>query len=62
MRKIGYKIREHTLARVPYLLIIGAREVKSDTVAVRRQDGEDLGVMPLTGFLEHIRPELETGA
>ena len=60
--KIGYKIREHTLARVPYLLIIGAREVKSDTVAVRRQDGEDLGVMPLTGFLEHIRPELETGA
>ena len=60
--KIGYKIREHTLARVPYLLVIGGREVKDDTVAVRRWNGENLGGMPLVDFLEHIEPELRTGA
>ncbi len=59
--KIGYKIREHTLARVPYLLVVGEREAKADTVAVRRQSGEDLGGMPLTDFLQQIEPELKAG-
>lgn len=45
--KIGYKIREQTLARVPFLLVAGGRERDSGTIALRSRDGEDLGVMPL---------------
>lgn len=43
--KIGYKIREHTMQRIPYLLVIGQREVEDGTVAVRTRGGEDLGSM-----------------
>lgn len=57
--KIGYKIREHTLARVPYLLVVGDREVNESTVAVRKQSGENLGAMPLDDFLKHVEPELK---
>jgi threonyl-tRNA synthetase len=52
--KIGFKIREHTLAKVPYLLVMGDREVESETVAVRTQSGEDLGTMTLDAFVDHI--------
>jgi threonyl-tRNA synthetase len=45
--KVGFKIREHTLARVPYLLVAGDREVDSRSLAVRTRSGKDLGVMPL---------------
>jgi len=45
--KVGFKIREHTLARVPYLLVAGDREVVSRSLAVRTRSGKDLGVMPL---------------
>ncbi len=45
--KIGFKIREHTIERIPYLLVIGDREAESSTVAVRTRSGEDLGVMSL---------------
>lgn len=45
--KIGFKIRAHTLSRVPYLLVVGDKEVENGTVAVRTQDGKDLGSMPL---------------
>ncbi|MBM5811054.1 MAG: threonine--tRNA ligase [Gammaproteobacteria bacterium] len=45
--KVGYKIREHTLQRVPYLLIAGDREVGSRSLAVRSRSGKDLGAMPL---------------
>ncbi len=45
--KIGFKIREHTLQRIPYLLVIGKREALDGTVAVRTRKGEDLGVMTL---------------
>jgi threonyl-tRNA synthetase len=45
--KVGFKIREHTLARVPYLLVAGDREVGSRSLAVRTRSGKDLGVMPL---------------
>ena len=48
--KIGFKIREHTLLKVPYLLVIGDREVESQTVAVRTRDGKDLGSMSITEF------------
>jgi len=45
--KIGFKIRGHSMQRVPYLLVVGDKERDSATVAVRTRDGEDLGSMPL---------------
>jgi threonyl-tRNA synthetase len=48
--KIGFKIREHTLQRIPYLLVVGKQEAQDGTVAVRTRKGEDLGVMPLEAF------------
>lgn len=48
--KIGFKIREHTLMKVPYLLIIGDKEMEDNTVAVRTRSGEDLGVMSIEAF------------
>ena len=52
--KIGYKIREATLQRVPYMLIVGDREQNQDTVAVRTRAGEDLGAMALPAFVDHL--------
>ncbi|WP_255374898.1 His/Gly/Thr/Pro-type tRNA ligase C-terminal domain-containing protein, partial [Oleiphilus sp. HI0079] len=43
--KIGFKIREHTIAKVPFLLVVGDKEMENGTVAVRTRKGEDLGVM-----------------
>jgi threonyl-tRNA synthetase len=60
--KIGYKIREHTLQRVPYLLVVGDREKENGHVAVRARSGEDLGSMSLPAFLERIRAELGPAA
>ncbi len=56
--KIGFKIREHTLQRVPYLLVIGDREVADRTVAVRTRAGKDLGCMSLEGFADLLRAEV----
>ena len=55
--KIGYKIREHTLQRVPYLLVIGDREKENGQVAVRSRAGEDIGVMSLDAFIERLMLE-----
>ncbi len=55
--KIGYKIREHTLQRVPYLLVVGDREVENGAVAVRTRGGEDLGTMTVAAFAEKLRNE-----
>ncbi len=52
--KIGYKIREHTLQKVPYLLVIGDREMQAGEVAVRTRAGDDLGSMPLADFAERL--------
>ena len=48
--KIGFKIREHTLAKIPYLLVVGNKEVENGTVSVRTRHGEDLGSMDLETF------------
>jgi threonyl-tRNA synthetase len=56
--KIGYKIREHTLARIPYMLVVGKREAESRAVAVRTRKGEDLGAMPLEAFSERLAKEV----
>ncbi len=56
--KISFKIREHTLQRVPYLLVIGDREVDGNLVAVRTRSGEDLGSMSLDAFIDHINADI----
>ena len=53
--KIGYKIRGHTLQKVPFLLVAGDRERDQGTIAVRTRAGEDLGVMSLADFAAHVR-------
>ena len=53
--KINRKIREHTLAKVPYLLVVGDREKETGTVSVRARSGEDLGSMPISTFVEHLK-------
>lgn len=60
--KIGYKIREHTLQKVPYLLVVGDREKENGQVAVRARSGEDLGSMSLADFVERVRKEVVPGA
>ena len=56
--KIGFKIREHTLQRIPYLLVIGEQEAQNGTVAVRTRKGEDLGAMTVEAFIELLTPDL----
>ncbi len=56
--KIGFKIREHTLQKTPYLLIVGERERESMTVAVRTRAGENLGSMPQEAFIERLSGEV----
>ncbi|ELQ15616.1 threonine--tRNA ligase [Xanthomonas translucens] len=55
--KIGYKIREHTLQRVPYLLVAGDREKENGAIAVRTRSGEDLGTMSVAAFADRLRAE-----
>ena len=55
--KIGYKIREHTLQKVPWLLVIGDREKEKGAISVRTRSGEDLGSMPLQAFIERLRAD-----
>ncbi|MFT5706997.1 MAG: threonyl-tRNA synthetase [Oceanospirillaceae bacterium] len=57
--KIGFKIRERTLQKVPYLLVVGDNEVENGTVAVRTRSGEDLGAMTLDAFAEYLNGEVE---
>jgi threonyl-tRNA synthetase len=56
--KITYKIREHSLQKLPYQLIVGDKEQQADTVAVRTRGGEDLGTMSLDALLERLRKEV----
>jgi threonyl-tRNA synthetase len=58
--KIGFKIREHTLARVPFLLVIGDRELESEQVAVRDRSGRDFGTMAVTEFARRLRREVDS--
>jgi threonyl-tRNA synthetase len=56
--KIGFKIRQHTLDKVPYLLVVGDREVESGTIAVRTRSGEDLGSMTVESFAQHLAKDV----
>jgi len=55
---IGLKIREHAIQRIPYQLIVGAKEVESNTVAVRTRDGAELGSISIDAFLQRLREDI----
>ena len=56
--KIGFKIREHTIQRVPYMIVVGDKEVEQNQVAVRTRTGEDLGVMSISDFEALLQKEV----
>ncbi|MBO6566112.1 MAG: threonine--tRNA ligase [Pseudomonadales bacterium] len=60
--KVGFKIREHTIQAVPYLLVVGDREMENDQVAVRTQSGEDLGAMSIDQFIALIEEKSQPSA
>jgi threonyl-tRNA synthetase len=56
--KIGFKIREHTLQKIPYMLVVGDREVENSTVAVRTRSGEDLGSLTIDDLVAKLTEEV----
>ncbi|WP_372748284.1 threonine--tRNA ligase [Litorivivens sp.] len=56
--KIGFKIREHTIQKAPYILVVGDKEVENQTVAVRARQGEDLGTMTWDQVAEHLAADV----
>ncbi len=58
--KIGFKIREHTLKRVPYLLVVGDKEMEAGEIAIRTRSGEDLGKMSVDDFIVKLDEEVKT--
>ena len=57
--KISYKIREHSLQKLPYQVVVGDKEMQAETVAVRTRSGEDLGAMPLEAFTARLQSEAQ---
>ena len=55
--KIGFKIREHTLKRIPYMIVVGDREVEETTITVRNLGGDDLGVMQIDDFINLVNEQ-----
>jgi threonyl-tRNA synthetase len=60
--KITYKIREHSMQKVPFILVVGDKEKANGTVAVRARGNQDLGVMPLEAFVQKIEQAIATKA
>ncbi|MAD74631.1 MAG: threonine--tRNA ligase [Rheinheimera sp.] len=58
--KIGFKIREHTLKRIPYLVVVGDKEMEAGDIALRTRKGEDLGKMSVAAFVEKLTTEIKT--
>ena len=56
--KIGFKIREQTLQRIPYLLVVGNKEVEEQTIAVRSRDGADMGSMSIDSFVSLVKSQV----
>ena len=56
--KIGYKIREHSVQKVPYILVAGDKEQANGTIAVRARGNQDLGVMRLEDFMTKLSQDL----
>ena len=60
--KITYKIREHSVQKVPYILVIGDKERDANTVAVRARGNVDLGVMSIDALVERLKHEVDSKA
>ena len=58
--KLGYKIREAQMQKIPYMLVVGDRDVENNTVSVRTRTGEDLGAMTMADFIAKCREEIDT--
>ena len=56
--KLGYKIREAQLAKIPYAVVIGTKEVEAQTVAPRRRGGENLTPLPVGDFIQRLKSEV----
>ena len=54
------KIRDAQMQKVPYMLVIGGREVEANAIAVRQRDEQDLGAMPVTEFIAKIKEQINT--
>jgi threonyl-tRNA synthetase len=59
--KLGYKIREAQVQKVPYMLVVGEREAQQGAVSVRKRSGEDLGALPVERFLAEVTVEVDPG-
>ena len=57
--KIGYKIREAQLQKIPYMLVVGDKEVAANAVGVRSRSDGDIGAMPINEFVKKIVEEVE---
>ena len=57
--KIGYKIREAQLQKIPYMLVVGDKEVEANAVGVRSRSDGDIGAMPINEFVKKIVEEVE---
>ena len=55
--KIGFKIREHSMQRYPYILVVGGREMENDEISVRKRGGEDLGSMSIEAFVKLVKED-----
>jgi threonyl-tRNA synthetase len=60
--KLGYKVREAQIQKVPYMLVVGEREAREGTVSVRKRGGEDAGALPVERFLAEVTAEIRTRA
>jgi threonyl-tRNA synthetase len=60
--KISYKIREHSLQKLPYQLVVGDKEMQAGAVAVRTRSGQDLGAMPVDALIERLASENRPGS
>ena len=60
--KIGYKIREAQMQKLPYMLVVGDKEAEAGTVSVRTRGGVDLGALPVDDFIAKIKEEIKTRA
>ena len=59
--KISFKIREHTIAKVPYMLVAGDREMENNTISVRTNDGKDIGSFSIEGFVAYLQEKIAMG-
>ena len=60
--KLGYKIREAQMQKIPHMLVVGEREAREGTASLRKRSGEDVGAVPVVRFLAEVTAEIRTRA